>query len=413
MDSTNRAEKSLKPSEWERLGYVNSPKFRPNDLTREINPVFQYVDELNHRRWKGLTPSGYCRTMEPVCRLASAMLESPASLAFLHAVMCSPRTDIASLSERVGYPCQEFSRSDTSLISDSEDPRKALERLALNIHWVVVDSNEIYGSNARTSATWVPAKIVDNGRHGSQSKIKLRNKLIIHLLQLTRQPDKTIQTLSQQFLIALTLCHEIAHAFNVAVDPTIISAYESEMARRRAIDYQSPELLPYSEPFFENHAHAEIGYCWETEVFGGILMGHASRGNAIEMSKWPNHIPVGLGRPGRPLAPQRRGSKASVTRYFVPAHFIHNVQQQVFWDRLEPVDFRSFRVRKMIGARMKIPEGLWQDDEWEEDKSSEGEWPMDEESWVFRNEPQDVVERLYSTANYAETTEWILDFPFT
>ena len=178
---------------------------------------------------------------------------------------------------------------------------------------------------------------------------------------------------------------------------------------RVANNEKSPERLKYCEPFFEDQAETEVGYCWENEVFGGSIIRSSDAGEPLVVCKWPHNLPFDFKDCSHP--PRRRGSKGTSTVYVVPTHFIHSVQQQVFWDRLDPVDAISLRVQKMTGARRSLSPETWKDEDWEASTSSEGNWPADERDLVYRNEEPDLVARMYSTANHAATTEWILDLP--
>ncbi|MCJ1461501.1 hypothetical protein MMC07_000098 [Pseudocyphellaria aurata] len=407
MDAENRAGSLLTESEWERLGYdVNLPNLRPNNLAREISPVFQYMDEGDQIRWTGLERED-CQIIEPVCRLASAMIESPASLAFLHALLYSPRANIALLSQRVGYPCHEFRRSEISVIPDSEDPRLALKRLAPNVSWILLGREKMPGRHGSTSNTWVDCTIVDNGRNGFQSSIELRKSLIQELSELSRQADRVMQTLSYQFFVAKILCHEVVHAINLAIDPALVTARRMDLARL-AIGHSPSGWLQWNEPFFEDQAQPELGYCWENEVFGGSIT-HSKVEKLMLICKWPNHW--GIEPDSIQSTPRRAGFKATQTEYIIPAHFIHNIQQQVFWDRLDPVNAISLRAQKMVGIRTELPPGSWTDALWEPSTSSEGVWSADEIGWVYRKEDADAVARQYSTANLASTTKWVMELP--
>ena len=404
MDASTKIEIPVKLSEWKRLGYVDSPNFRSNNLTREISPVFRYMDEQGKKRWTQLSTKEY-QVIEPVCRLASAMIESPASLAFLHALLYSPRTEITSPSPLADYPCYQFHRSEPSSIPDSEDPRLALKRLAPNMSWILADDAEFSNANAKTSVNWVTCKIVDNDRIGFRSTIELQKKLVRDLSTLTQQYGNTSLILSQQFLIATILCHEVAHALNIAVDPALMFAFRSELA----INNSPPQTVKHCEPFFEDQSHTELGHCWENEVLGGNVVPDPALDHPIVICKWPN--PVIRQIEGGLAPPQRRGHKDTVTFYIVPAHFIHSIQQQQFWDCLDPADVISLRVQRMTGSRAPRPPGYVKDEYWEAEGSSEGDWPADEHNCVYRYEEPDVVARKYSSANHAATTKWILDLP--
>ncbi|MCJ1462891.1 hypothetical protein MMC07_001495 [Pseudocyphellaria aurata] len=336
------------------------------------------MDEGDQIRWTGLEREDF-QIIEPVCRLASAMIESPASLAFLHALLYSPRANIALLSQRVGYPCHEFRRAEISVIPDSEDPRLALTRLAPNFSWILVDPEKIPGCNGVTRKKWVDCTIVDNGRNGFQSSIELRRCLFQEL-----DPFPSI-------LCSKILCHEVVHAINLAIDPALVAAQRRIEWARLAIRDRPRGWLKWNEPFFEDQAQPELGYCWENEVFGGSIT-PSELEKLMLICKWPNHREITpnylRSRPGR------AGSKGTQTSYIIPAHFIHSIQQQVFWDRLDPVNAISLRAQKM-----------------EPSTSSEGDWSADEYGWVCRKEDADIVARQYSTANLALTTKWIMELP--
>ena len=401
MDIPPKAASPLNPSEWARLGYVDSLNFRPNTLTREISPVFRFTDEQGmKKRWMQLSTEGY-RVLEPVCRLASAMIESPASLAFLHDLLYSPRTEIASPSPRAGYPCYRFRHSESSLIPENEDPRRALERLAPNIEWSL---EELPDADAKTKINWEACRIriVDNGRMGFRSTIKVQKNLVGELDTLTSQGGNTCVILSQQFFLATTLCHEIAHALNNAVDPALLLAFQSQVVS----NHSPPQRIKPCEPFFQDESQAELGHCWEKQVLGGIVIRGSAVNQPIWICKWPNPV-----LEGQFLTPHHR--KDTVTLYIVPAHFIHGIQQQEFWDRLDAI---SLRVQKMTGVRAlgyaKDEDGEKEEGEWPAEAASEGELPADEQpTWVYRYEEPDVVARMYSSANDAATTKWILELP--
>ena len=99
LSLARKAEMWVRLSKRERRGWMNSPINCPNNLTWENSPVSRYMDELDEQRWSGLSITEH-RIIEPTNRLASAMIESAISLAFLRALMYKPRIEITTLPAR-------------------------------------------------------------------------------------------------------------------------------------------------------------------------------------------------------------------------------------------------------------------------------------------------------------------------
>ena len=394
---------------WRQLGYFDSSPANPNTLTYAIHPVFDRVDANGKRRWT-LKAKGY-EEIKPVLRLASALLESPASIAFMHALLHSPRTKDHRTSQLAGFPCYEFQRS-TLPIPEGEHPGPALVRLAKHVHWNVIDSDEQWGgTDARNVPTYRPCVIADeisdesatgSRRHGFSSTIHIRQSIIVALIKSMRADSASVACLSQQVWVARLICHEVMHAFNTAVDSENVAAFQRAenmgLAGQRSAEWSGVPRGPggrYStEPFFDDQRIAEIGYCWENEVFGGELM-HQGDTSAqflgpLIVLKWPHH---NVGKTLLTGATQgwvprltRAGAKKSQTYYYVPAAYILDVTRREYWEGAG-----TAKIPKVVGARRRAGSELRLDPDWFSDESSEGEWEADEEGNVYREEGRQRV----------------------
>lgn len=147
--------------DWERLGYWNCHSPGPDTLANPWHPLFSFLDPTSRQpRWPTMTPA-FHELLRPVFRLATGMLQSPASLAFLHELIYGQRTELVE-SRLEGFPYYEMRRSNLPF-PPSEDPHFTLIRLVPHVRWFTGDSNErIPEVQARTDVTGAPCSIVVN-----------------------------------------------------------------------------------------------------------------------------------------------------------------------------------------------------------------------------------------------------------
>ena len=100
----------------------------------------------------------------------------------------------------------------------------------------------------------------------------------------------------------------------------------------------------FDEPFFRDEAMAEIGICWENQVFGGKIMWEGTVNDALFVSKWPSFL---SGRDS--CVRRRREEKRTARKYVVPFHFIKNMHRKGFWDDVIPGDVSALYIKKTIG----------------------------------------------------------------
>ncbi|KAI0394680.1 hypothetical protein F5Y17DRAFT_244624 [Xylariaceae sp. FL0594] len=186
--------------------------------------------------------------------------------------------------------------------------------------------------------------------------ICLNNHLIFQLM-------KGGLTLSEQcftyLLLAVTTLHELAHAIT----------YRRFLERRtRYTDVPvTMKLNQYIEPFVDFRGQSEMGYAFETAVFGGAirsshLMSHeAAIPLAVRVESWPfptqSEKTKGLGKiyPGHPdLAPG-----VPINRTIVTASFVSKMMSELFWKQVrhKAVHFRC--VALFRGTTPNQPDHPW------------------------------------------------------
>lgn len=109
---------------------------------------------------------------------------------------------------------------------------------------------------------------------------------------------------------------------------------------------------------------AEVGNCWENQVFGGKVSWSGETSDPLFVSKWPSFLT------SDDDIPARGKEKHTARKYFVSFHFIRNTHLQSFWDKAEPSDSTALYIKKTIGTSYLNP-----DIEALSTNSSEIKWP--------------------------------------
>ncbi len=383
MDVATRAKVGLHSSEdWRRLGYGGIPGDCKNTLTYTIHPLFRSL-HLSYPR------------IDPVLRLASVILESPASVAFLYTILYGHRERHDQLSDQFNTECAILRHLPGPEAVVRDRVSSALEKYVA-FHYFRVDVPPTNSSwDAQTVATAIDCSITDDGRRGLGSNTGVKKAYFTKLDELRTQGGNKLEILNLQFRMAVTLVHELAHALNTAVD-IHLPRYRDEVVRTGTLAHKT------CEPWYEDQRLAEFGFAYENEVFGGIIRTLPTMNPNPRNSVDPSH-PVFVQKwPGTESNnhPKRIGSKKTMTMYLVPMHFIHNIQQQRFWDyHLSYRDVSKLRVEKSIGIRIKTEE-TDVDPTWDSEESSEGRWPAGEDNLVYRGE-LGGDEAVYSPANFS------------
>ncbi|KAL9107787.1 MAG: hypothetical protein Q9187_008380, partial [Circinaria calcarea] len=356
--------------EWYKLGYLEIQNATPNDMTYTIHSI------MDISNWESPFSHHDRKLIEPALRLASALINCPASVAFFDAIEFGYREHLAAFSILKWKTLTALagpSRYSVGL-HDAFDQR--LLDLAPYVKFVWGDNTDEQWVDEQMPYAYTdetPEHINDYGRG---SKITVNDGFLkdLHELDDLGPSSKTLnQALRIQFLMAVTLCHELVHAVN--------------NSRLWA------ELIP--EPFFRDQPLNELGLAWEEEVFGGAIANVQDRNWSSKDCQWPlffTHFPCPqdyrMLEPHLPPEKQdvfaRRAAKATYTNYYIPMAWLVQLHKQSNWDRWRyATDMKMFRIPRRVGVQFKNHE-FPIDPEWSPSKSSEGDWPGDEQGKVFR-----------------------------
>ena len=335
-----------------------------------MRKVWVFTEKYSRQRLEPL--------LDPVRRLASEILMSPASVIFLYAVIYGPRELVNGTNVQESVP--EFAVRRVNDVSHDvmrEKVDNALNCLARHLCYEIVDPDQddsikgIRGANRPHLSQAIDIR--DDGcRNGVPSRIRLNGGFITALEVLSNEEsDNMDQVLTIQFVMAKTICHELAHAVGCATDSNLGASMESCWKRVR--EKRSTESPPIRrEPYFENEPAAELGRSWEQSVFNGnISWGYTvwissdfKRGNLDEptyFKEWPVFFEEHI---YRRLVPDKPNFKPRETeyKYLLPLSFLHQLHQQAFWDQVGSDETALFapKIVSIVYLRRGLePGGRW------------------------------------------------------
>ncbi|KAL8724336.1 MAG: hypothetical protein Q9181_006870 [Wetmoreana brouardii] len=293
----------------------------PNNLTYPVNPLFSLS------RWE-IPNSG--DQLEPILRLASLILESPASQRHIHSLISY--TDHQKIPESEGKNKRSHARnpnsnchspkSTASAEAISHDVKKASRRLAriLTFHWTDIEpsggdpqsgNNEPLSRNSH-HIRWSNSHI---GAHThTHIDIYMPYDSFGWILNLERsrssgdpRPSALTEEASLRFTLAKTLCHAVIQAFEKLPD--------------------NPCGMDCSH-YYLSQRGSQVGAAWEKEVFGVARFGFQP------FRRWEY-----LGGPEwMALEDGREVLVVGDMVYWIVVNdstvdFVAGIQRQEFWDR--------------------------------------------------------------------------------
>jgi hypothetical protein len=334
MDERSRdAYPQISVSTWKLHGYLDQGESRScTSLTSSIHPIFGFlmttmkpygkIESLP--RWGSLTIEEY-ECLEPMLRLASLLLLSPASLRFYHSIIYTTRRQTSTTHRNL--PVYEFSRSGVPESEVSEQTLYALEKLAGSLSFQFLDdivddscavATPCLGINSN-GISIIPAEKVT----GLGGFVKINRRFLRLLQQLLKRPYiKHKQILGLQLQVASLSCHELAHVINFAADISFLKAILESR-------HENQPLAVPNEPFFENQPVAELGYCWMNEVFGGNIPYSYDPTEAIMLEEWPSWVSRSTKR-----EPERRLPRVTSTMSLISVQYMRDIQSQKWWESL-------------------------------------------------------------------------------
>ena len=215
----------------------------------------------------------------------------------------------------------------------------AITRLAKSLRFNVVDLpyERIHGITSPGLEQYPQGiKILDVSKAdqiGLASTINLKDDYLRGLMMLYRDPKKNMMQIAKLiFNPAVTLCHEIIHALNFASNTELFNEYTKRglWGQRR---------MYHNEPFRGDNRQAELGFLWESIVFGGTIGQSLEDHNApVIVAEWPS---LSLHDPE--IYPWRKGFPANTVEYLILMQYLINIQFERYWKGTadSPQNFRS------------------------------------------------------------------------
>ena len=277
------------------------PDADSNLLKNAIHPIFQKENwqESAHGIWPQL---------QPALRLASKFIGEDEMLAFWYHLVWG-RRKMQDVSDKFGYQLERFSAEGP--------PLNAIQKQQIS-RWLrdfgekrlrgalVFKAGMTLGKTTRTRAgaiivdlTWELFEILSN--HGSGRKLLSETQL-----------------LRINFLIATILLHELGHAV-----------------------HQSLRCSKY-EPYYGNHAVAEVGHAWSCWAFGGAIARISMPTNeasdfvggfwvATPPSPWQMSLVTEAWPATRPPPPLLGDLPKVATCWILATAYVQKVQTEKFW----------------------------------------------------------------------------------
>lgn len=370
---------------WNEYGYDD--KLGPTSLVEGIHPLFSFdttklisgddPSKKTREKWSRtsvpLERDQYA-LLEPTLRLASKMILSPGSLRFLYTVMYGTRrplmaepadADIKGKGKGPAKDRQQLKKAGIPLteILRSLEPLSSVDKLVTTVlrnvgDFIVFDFNDGIETNGYTSADLKKYPSGVSVRHdmltsGLGSKIQIKGIYFTCLERMISQNGETndfgSEIIAWQFKLAVTLCHEVVHASFLATNEPLATWWQKTPKG----DYRK---APYMEPFIEGQSVAELGFSWENEVFGGMILQQIGNHKdtvftPLFVCQWPNHMVRSISEP------QKRPPERIVNLYLVSTYYLRNIQLQAGWDfiAISPVTDDTLKIRKGVGLMFAGP----------------------------------------------------------
>ena len=368
----------VEEQDWITQGYTYPLLDNPirSKLTNDIHPMFSFeLDEspggaFVKARWGGLTMKDYELLDQPL-RLATQWLESAPSSDAICSIIAGERYIPP------GVPMHHFEFRHHRLLPSTVHERagNALKQLGKSVTFRIADRAsfpkvvDLDGDHGGICPWFFghPEGIAithDPQKKGLASTTYIHKKYLKTLRRLLDHPSiKKLQILKLYFEFALTICHEVIHAVNLAVESELLSTY-IEMGDRLVETRRNFGPVRVNEPFYEGQRVAELGLFWENEVFGGVCQQSVPNAEgAIFLVEWPSWLlQQGRADPERAPTPSNMCHKSLVSMWY-----IQNCQTQEFWDTVKSEhsqDLLALRIRKNVSLACELPQSKEDDTTW-------------------------------------------------
>ena len=286
-------------------------------LKNPIHPIFQ------KRNWQNSAQDLWPQ-LQPALRLASRFIGEDEMLGFWYHLVWG-RKEMQDVSKQFGYSLERFSAEGPPLDT------KQKQQISL---WL-----REYGERQQSTFLGFKAGV----KLGSATRTPAKNIIVelqwefLELLRDHASGQKVLsetQLLTVNFLIAVTLIHELGHAVHLSVSR---SKYE---------------------PYYSDHALAEVGHAWACWIFGGAItrmwMPTTTETDCVygfwvttPPSPW-QEAPRSTG--SRPPPPVLGDLAKRVTCWVLATEYIQRVQTEKFWEKdVKAHGVRALRVPPIDG----------------------------------------------------------------
>ena len=283
-------------------------------LKNPIHPIFQ------KRNWQNSAQDLWPQ-LQPALRLASRFIGDDLLGFWFHLVW--GRKEMRDVSKEFGYVLERFS---------AEGPPLDTKQKQQIASWL-----REYGERQQSTFLSFKAGV----KLGSATRTAAKNIIVelqwgfLELLRDHANGQKVLsetQLLTVNFLIAVTLIHELGHAVHLSVSR---SKYE---------------------PYYGDHVLAEVGDAWACWIFGGAItrmwMPTTTETNCIygfwvttPPSPWQEAPQSKAWPASRPLPPVLGDLAKKVTCWVLATEYIQRLQSEKFWEKdVKAQGVRALRV---------------------------------------------------------------------
>ena len=289
-------------------------------LKNPIHPIFQ------KRNWQNSAQDLWPQ-LQPALRLASRFIGEDEMLDFWFHLVWG-RKEMQDVSKEFGYSLERFSAEGPPL-----DTKKK-QQISL---WL-----REYGERQQSTFLSFKAGV----KLGSTTRTAAKNIIVelqwefLELLRDHASGQKVLsetQLLTANFLIAVTLMHELGHAVHLSVSRSIY------------------------EPYYGDHVLAEVGHAWACWTFGGAITRMwmpTTTGTQCDCGFWVatppspwQEAPRSKAWPAsRPPPPVLGNLAKKVTCWVLATEYIQRVQTEKFWEKdVKAHGVRALRVPPIDG----------------------------------------------------------------
>ncbi|CAF9929173.1 hypothetical protein IMSHALPRED_007834 [Imshaugia aleurites] len=348
----------LKEEDWRSQGYTHPLRDKSvgSKLTNDIHSLFSYeLDEVppgsvTKARWGKLELEEYKLLDQPL-RLATQLIESAPSSDAICSITEGERYISPDNLSHSGLAVFEFRQHSLPSSAIREKASNILNQLGKTITFFVTNRDPITDvvgtSHGRTSPISLDhpegVTITDRPEVKGLASMVAINRYYLNALKYPLLEAKKDEFLIPKiyFEFAVTICHEIMHAINFAIQSELLKKY-IEMGTNF-------KKVPFNEPIHEGQRVAELGFFWEDKVFGGMCL-HSGRHpeKGLFITDWPSWMVR-----DKEEDPERAPPKKLSVKFLVSTYYMKKIQTQEFWDKVNlehSEDLLALRIRRRVGV---------------------------------------------------------------